>query len=60
MPCYECPDGKWRIKEGKCKYETKKDCEDAVAAIHAQDGKTIAFLEKIGARIQDYHDHEIN
>lgn len=35
MPVLQCPNGKWRIGEGKCMYETKADAERAYAGYRA-------------------------
>lgn len=38
MPCYKCSNGKWRYgNRGKCVFDTLKECQDAEAAIHAQE-----------------------
>lgn len=29
MPVKKCDNGKWRIGEGKCRYDTKEDAEKA-------------------------------
>ena len=30
MPCMKCDNGKWKWgHRGECKYDSKKDCEDA-------------------------------
>lgn len=40
MPCIKCKNGKYKYgKEGDCQFPSKKACEEARKAIHAQKGK---------------------
>jgi len=39
MPCIKCSNKKWRYGSGNCIYPTKKKCEEAAAAIHANEDK---------------------
>jgi len=39
MPCIQCSNGKWKIGNGPCVYKTQKECENALAAIHAEEEK---------------------
>ena len=49
MPCIKCNNGKYKYgKKGKCVFDTLKKCNDAAAAIHAEEGKK---KEKIKPKI---------
>lgn len=36
MPVFQCPNGKWRIGNGQCLYETREQAERVWRAILAQ------------------------
>lgn len=36
MPVRKCENGKWRIGDGPCRYESKEKAEEAYAAYRAQ------------------------
>lgn len=39
MPVHKCSNGKWRIGEGECKYDSKEKAEKAYRAYLAQKNK---------------------
>jgi len=49
MPCLKCSNNKYKYgKKGKCIYDTLKECQEAAAAIHAQENQTSLFrLEEV-------------
>ncbi len=38
MPCYKCPNGKWKMgKDGSCRFHSKASCERAWDAYRARE-----------------------
>jgi len=57
MPCIKCSNGKYKYGEhGKCIYETLEKCQEAAAAIHAQESLRMRyFVEVTGKMVEvDY------
>ena len=45
MPIYSCSNGKYRIGEGECMYETRESARDAYIAYLAQESKEVSTKE---------------
>jgi len=46
MPIYSCSNGKYRIGEGECVYETRENAVSAYQAYLAQEGKSLELKEE--------------
>jgi len=46
MPIYSCSNGKYRIGEGECMYETRESARDAYIAYLAQESKEVSTKEE--------------